>query len=102
MRYLTLSADYQEFSIRSADSEPIEPDELGLADDLVAELRAWNRRYQQVVLADAQERNAEPMASVIRDLDRAGLQLADRLAAAVAGGAKVEYFSEGLLRPLSP
>ena len=103
MRYLTLSADYQEFSLRSADSpEPIEPGELGLPYGLVAELGAWNRRYQHVVQADAKQRKAEPMASVIRDLDRAGLELANRLAAAAAGGAKVQYFSEGLLRPLSP
>jgi hypothetical protein len=100
MRYLTLTADYQQLSIRDKHSGAVDVATLGLPDELVTELVAWNDGYQQVVLSEAEKRSVEPLASLIRELDRSGLALAERVAAAVDGGAKVTYYSEGLLRPL--
>jgi hypothetical protein len=100
MRYLTLSADYQEVSIRDEGSGAVDIVALRLPDELVAELAAWNDRYQRVVLTEAEKRSVEPLASLIRELDHSGLALAERLASVVEGGAKVKYYSEGLLRPL--
>jgi len=98
MRYLTLAADYGEVSIRDPLAGALTPNELGLPDELVADLAAWNGRYQPVVSADEMQRGVEPMASLIPDLDAEGLRLARRIADALEGEAKVRYYSEGLLK----
>lgn len=100
MQYLRLSADHGRVSIASEAAGPISPETLGLRNHLVAELHAWNDRYEQVIAADPAARRSEPLASLIRDLDREGLALAERIAAAIGGGSKVAYFSEGLLQQL--
>jgi hypothetical protein len=101
LRYLTLSADYQRVAMRDASSGEVDLATLGLPDDLLAELVAWNERYQPIVPADVRDRNAEPLASLIGELDETGRDLAARVEAAIADPAKVAYYSEGLLRPLS-
>lgn len=98
MRYLRLAADYGEVSLRDEQTGAQRPSELGLPSDLVADITAWNERYQQVIPADVDERRAEPMATVIHELDRDGIELAARIADALADDAKVSYYSEGLLR----
>jgi len=99
MRYLTLSADHQEFSLVD-DASMVQVDQLGLTGDLIADLIAWNRRYQRVIAASAQDRTDEPLASVIDELDRTGVALAERIAAATDEQTKVRYYSEGQLRTL--
>lgn len=99
MRYLTLAADYREPSLVDERDGPMRVDDLGvpgLGDAIVA----WNERYQLVMPAGIEERRANPMASLINQLDRAGCSLAERVAAALGDGAKVKYYSEGLLRHL--
>jgi hypothetical protein len=98
MRYLTLAADYGEVAIRDEQRGAVTAAELQLPDDLTADIVAWNDRYQLVIPADVEERGVEPMASLIRELDDVGRQLAERISDAVEGGAKVKYYSEGLLR----
>lgn len=100
MKYLTLAADYGDLTIRDEQLGALTPGELRLPDNLSAELVAWNERYQQVIVADLDRRRAEPTASLIRELDRVGRHLAERISEAVEGGAKVRYYSEGLLREL--
>src|SRR3954451_7960765 len=53
------------------------PERPGLPKELVGQLRVWNDRYQQVISADLPARRSEPLASLIQDLDREGLALAD-------------------------
>jgi hypothetical protein len=99
MRYLTLSADHQQFSLVD-DASMVQVEQLRLPGDLVADLVAWNRRYQRVLTATVGERGEEPLASVIDELDRTGVALAERIAAASDDQAKVRYYSEGQLRTL--
>ena len=98
MRYLTLSADCGEASLQDEATGPTTGSELGLPSDLVADLTAWNARYQSVIPADIDERRAGPMASLIDELDRTGIELAKRIADSIDDEAKVRYYSEGLLR----
>jgi hypothetical protein len=99
MRYLTLSADHQEFSLVD-DASMVQVDQLGLCGDLIADLIGWNRRYQRVIAASVEQRADEPLASVIDELDRTGVVLAERVAAATDEQTKVRYYSEGQLRTL--
>ncbi len=101
MRYLTLAADYGDVAIRDEQAGGVKLADLLLPDDLVAELVAWNDRYQSVIPTDIEERNVDPVASLIRELDRAGLGLAKRISDAIEGEATVRYYSEGLLREVS-
>ncbi|MEZ5079639.1 MAG: hypothetical protein R2878_03060 [Thermoleophilia bacterium] len=95
---MTLAADCGAVSLRDEQTGAQTPTELGLPRALVAELTAWNERYQPVIPADTDQRRAEPMASLIAELDHAGIGLAEQIADALEGGAKVRYYSEGLLR----
>jgi hypothetical protein len=99
MRYLTLSADHQQFSLVD-DASMVQVEQLGLSEHLLADLVAWNRRYQRVIVASLQERADDPLASVIDELDRTGMVLAERIAAASDDHTKVRYYSEGQLRTL--
>jgi hypothetical protein len=99
MRYLTLSADHQRFSLVD-DASMAQVEQLGLPGDLLADLVAWNRRYQRVIVAGTAERADEPLASVIEELDRTGVALAERIAAASDDHTMVRYYSEGQLRTL--
>jgi hypothetical protein len=98
---LTLSADYQRVGMRDANSGEVDLATLGLPNEVLAELVAWNDRYQPIVAADVGDRSAEPLASLIGELDEAGRDLAARIGAAIDGPAKVSYYSEGMLRRLS-
>lgn len=100
MKYLNLAADYQDLALGDEESGPITIDDLGLSAELVDDLVEWNERYQSVIPKSMDERYVDEVASLIDELDRAGLALAERVASEVAGGAKVRYYSEGLLRPL--
>jgi hypothetical protein len=99
--YLTLSADYREFSLRDERAAAVDARELGIPRDLIVDLREWNGAYQRVIPAGSSERGGEPMASQISELDRTGLALAERVAAVLDGDVKVKYYSEGLLRLLA-
>jgi hypothetical protein len=100
MTYLTLSADYLEFSLRDEGANPVLPSELGLPDELVAELNDWNSRYQIIIPVDMTERQTDEMSSLIRELDESGRQLADHIARVAPVRSKVRYYSEGWLRYL--
>src|SRR5262245_51913619 len=100
MMYLTLSADYLEFSLRDESAGQVSPGKLGLPDELVAELDRWNTRYQPVIPMGTAERQEEGVSSLIRELDQVGQELANRIAGAVLGKPKVRYYSEGWLKYL--
>jgi|1186.fasta_scaffold399525_2 hypothetical protein len=98
MRYLTLAADYGDLSVRDEQSGPIRLADLDIPHELEEELTAWNTRYQPVIPLSRDARRAEATAKLIDELDHLGLELAERLAAAIPGDAKVRYYSEGRLR----
>ena len=100
MRYLTLSADYGDLSLRDEAVGAVDLVSLGLAGDLLGDLQAWNSRYQPIIPMDMEERQFDGAAGLIDELDELGLALAGRLADALGGGAKVKYYSEGRLRYL--
>ena len=95
-----LSADYLELSLQDEQAGPARIDKLGLPTPLVQELRDWNERYQPIIPRDIAERSSNAVSMLIGSLDQEGLTLADRIADALGGRAKVRYYSEGLLRYL--
>lgn len=101
MRYLTLAADYSDVSIQDELNGAQKPTDLGLSSDLVADITTWNERYQSVIPAGVDQRGVDPMAALIVELDQAGVELAGRIAGSIEGGAKVRYYSEGLLREVT-
>lgn len=100
MKYFTLAADYMEFSLRDEQVGPVSISDLSLPVALIDDLRDWNSRYQAIIPKSLDERCLEQTASLIEELDLVGLALADRVAEAISGGAKVRYYSEGLLKHL--
>lgn len=100
MRYLTLSADFGHASLRDLDSTEIDLDAIELPRELREAIAGWNERYQVVIPVGMSEREAEPMAPLIAELDETGVALAARVELALSGGAEVRYYSEGLLRHL--
>lgn len=92
MRYLTLSADHREPSVRDDLTGELDFDLL--SEGLASDLRVWNDEYQPVIPLDPREL-ADEVALIAR-LDRAGVELARRIAREFAP-AKVTYFSEGSL-----
>ncbi|WP_156382627.1 hypothetical protein [Sanguibacter sp. Leaf3] len=97
MKYLTLSADYEEPRLR----DDAVDDRSGLWEEISSALRAdivcWNGAYQAVIQMDAAQR--VEAADLIGELDARGLRLAACVAAELSH-AKVRYYSEGLLTPL--
>lgn len=97
MRYLTLAADYGDLSLQDEQLGTVSVKRLDVPAALIDDLVAWNDRYQKIMPLGIDERVQDPVPAVISDLDRQGLDLAQRLAMALTD-AKVRYYSEGLLR----
>lgn len=97
MRCLVLGADYRHVLLRDGQAGQVEPGELGLPAQLIDDINDWNEKYQVIIPRDMSERSSNSVASLMQSLDRLGLKLAERVAEAVSGGAKVRYYSEGLL-----
>ena len=93
MRYLTIAAEYTQSCLRDDFEGPIQPESLGLPEDLCSELRAWNEAYRRVIPLNEEERGRSEVASLIRRLDEQGRSMASRVEEAAE--AKVRYFSEG-------
>lgn len=98
MRYLTIAADYTQSGLRDDFEGPIQPEDLQLSAELCKRLKKWNDAYRCVIPLDDSERQASEMQTLINSLDAEGQQLAAEVSAFVEGGAKVQYYSEGLLR----
>ena len=94
MRYLTLSADYIDPSLREESEGHLVIDRAGLPVDLVARIVAWNADYQVVVPLGLSERRS--LAGHIDELDARGLSLAAEIERALAPS-RVRYYSEGWL-----
>ena len=95
MRYLVLSADYLDFSIRDVADGEI--DRGGLSTELSQALLAWNSDYQSIIRLTVNERSREDVREQIGELDRRGKMLAQRLASDLPDVREVRYYSEGKL-----
>jgi|GEM_PF-3533391 len=98
MKYLVLTADYGDYSLRSEFEEDAQIRRL-LCTELQVRLERWNESYQAVVHLPEADRASDRVAAQIRQLDTEGLALANAIATELRP-AKVKYFSEGLLRHL--
>jgi len=98
MKYLTLSADYIDYSLKDDSGEPL--DRALIPSDVLGELRAWNADYQSIILLSVEERASQDVFDKIQHLDVRGVSLAAIVADSVSGAPKVTYYSEGLLRRL--
>ncbi|WP_147915165.1 hypothetical protein [Rhodococcus rhodnii] len=101
MKYLRLSADYSHLGLTAVGAGPVDVRSLDAPRGLVDDLEKWNADYQPIIQMSRNERASEGAQERIRSLDIRGMDLADRLASESAESCKVEYYSEGLLRPVS-
>ncbi|HFD32745.1 MAG TPA: hypothetical protein ENJ28_08595 [Gammaproteobacteria bacterium] len=98
MRYLTVIPDYTGSCIKDDYAGLIEIDELQLPKDYIDEINSWHAAYRKIIpLCDEQR---ELQVAEINRLDEQGLKLSKKLSKLVPGGAKVKYFSEGLMKYL--
>jgi hypothetical protein len=95
MRYLVLSADYMDFSIRDTADGEVDRNELSV--QLAEALRAWNAEYQSIVRLSPSERVSGDLPEQIAKLDRRGKALAEILASDLSDVREVRYYSEGKL-----
>lgn len=101
MKYLRFSADYISPSVIDQKEGSTNSIALGLSDALEQRIADWNDRYQEIIPLGIQERSQESVASSISALDSEGIELARDIASEIEGGAKVEYYSEGLMKRIS-
>lgn len=95
MRYLVLSADYFDFSIRDVADGEIDRDEIPA--ELQDQLRDWNGDYQPIVTLGDVDRSEAAVAEQIANLDQRGKVLAGALASILLNVREVRYYSEGKL-----
>lgn len=95
MRYLTLSADYLQPSLRDDKQGAMAVHQAGLSEELAVRIVAWNAEYQIVIPRGLEERRA--LADLIEVLDASGAALAREVERELAP-AKVRYYSEGWMR----
>lgn len=100
MRYLTVAAEYTGSCVKDDFQGQVECHELLSDKELCQELEKWNADYKVIIPLDMDERDQR--RNEIDMLDKKGILLAKKLASAIQGGAKVRYYSEGLLKYLNP
>ncbi|MBA8960995.1 hypothetical protein JOJ86_000865 [Rhodococcus percolatus] len=98
LKYLKLSADFLALSLVDQQDGPTSPSELGLSTELQNMLTDWNSDYQTIIPLSMSVRSSEQWNSIICSLDTRGLNLAQMIADEQVDDAKVEYYSEGLLK----
>ena len=98
MRYLTIIPDYTGSCIKDDLTGRIDIEALELPQDFLDEISSWHESYKVIIpLSDEQRASRR---EEIEGLDNQGLELSQRLGNLVLGGAKVKYFSEGLMKYL--
>ena len=98
MRYLTIIADYAGSCIKDEFAGQLAIEELGLPQAYVDAILLWNESYRVIIPLSEEQRQARKKE--IEKLDRQGIEFSKTLKALVPGGAKVKYFSEGLMKYL--
>lgn len=98
MKYLTIIPDYTGSCIKDDFTGRIDIKDLELPQDIIDEISSWHESYRVIIPLSEEQRAVRKRE--IDDLDKQGLELSKKLADLVPGGAKVKYFSEGLMKYL--
>jgi hypothetical protein len=98
MKYLTLSADYLDYSLKDDSGEPV--DRALIPPGILEELEAWNVDYQSIIPLSVEERASKEVLDKIQSLDSRGVSLAMVVANSIPSAPRATYYSEGLLRRL--
>ncbi len=98
MRYLTIMPDYTGSCIKDDYTGQIDIEDLELPQGYIDEISFWHESYRAIIPLSDEQRLARK--GEIEDLDKQGLELSRKLTDLVSGGAKVKYFSEGLMKYL--
>lgn len=98
MRYLTIIPNYTGSCIKDDYTGQIDIKDLELPQDYVSKISSWHKSYRAIILLSDEQRATRK--GEIEDLDKQGLEFSRRLTYLVSGGAKVKYFSEGLMKYL--
>jgi len=96
MKYLTIMPDYTGSCIIDEIKGQIEVKELCLPQEFINELDLWHESYRRIIPLDMEQRSQR--ISEIDVLDKQGLKLSQTLSELIPNGAKVKYYSEGLLK----
>ena len=96
MKYLTIIPDYTSSCIKDDFVGQIDIKKLGLPQDYLEALSAWHESYRAIIPWNDEQRKRKK--GEIRSLDEQGLVFSRQLSYLVPGGAKVRYFSEGLMQ----
>jgi len=96
MKYLTLIPDYTSSCLKEDSIGYINIEDLGLPQSFTDRLLKWHESYRKIIPLGEDQRSKE--RETIMELDKEGLLLAKEMANLITGGAKVKYFSEGLMR----
>jgi hypothetical protein len=97
MRYLTLAAEYTGSPLRDDFTGTIVREDVGLSAALRTRIGDWNDRYRVIIPLSTEQRLQVHVAEMIAALDTEGAELVAAVEDALHG-AKVRYYSEGLLR----
>lgn len=97
MKYYTLSADYLDVSIVETAMGRVEINDLAVSPELRDAVVNWNERYQTIIPMEMSERSLTSNSVIINELDKEGLELADRIKSELPEEVKVGYYSEGRL-----
>ena len=95
MKYLILDADYRSTGIKDLEGNFLSKSDLCISDELWNEIQIWVNSYAPIVMMDEAERTLN--LNTIQNLDKHGIELCKKLKSEISEGAKIEYFSEGLL-----
>ena len=98
MRYLTIIPDYAGSCIRDDYNGQVNIEDLELPQDFLEEISFWHKSYRMIIPLSEEERAARK--EEIKDLDKQGIELSRKLTDLLPEGAKVKYFSEGLMKYL--
>ncbi|AWK70235.1 hypothetical protein CBI38_00235 [Rhodococcus oxybenzonivorans] len=101
LKYIRLSADYLEPSIIDQQEGRTSPQSLSLSSELQDVLEDWNLHYQSIIQLSMKERSSGQVKSEIDRLDSEGMVIAQKIATELGDCAKVEYYSEGLLKRIN-
>lgn len=98
MKYLTIIPNYTGSCIEDDYTGQINIEDLELPQNYVDEISSWHESYRVIIPLSIEQR--ADRKEEIENLDKQGLKLSHKLSSLVVGGAKVKYFSEGLMKYL--
>lgn len=99
MRYITISADYDSTGIKDLNDGELDKEDLKVSSELWDDLKSWVHKYEPIIQMDKEQRQAN--IDLINQLDLRGIHLCKRFLTELKEQAKIEYFSEGLLKKIN-